>query len=204
MTFFYLQDTLYDYTVNAFDSDWVGENFCESMFQCYGTVFNQGLLLGGGIGDYTEAINYADTFDKYNVKLFHDASFHILVKVILLNILFGIIIDTFAQLREQKKEIQIDKNNFCYICNLERQQFDKDGGGFLNHIAKDHNLWQYVFYIVHLQEKDPTEMTGVESYVFAKYEGQQVDWIPSMQALCLQTNKKKQEDEKVGLDKVQD
>jgi hypothetical protein len=45
-------------------------------------------------------------------------------------------------------------------------------------------------------------MTGVESYVHEKYEGQQVDWIPSMQALCLQTNKKKQEDEKVGLDKV--
>lgn len=31
ITFFYLQDTLYDYTVNGFDSDWVGENFCESM-----------------------------------------------------------------------------------------------------------------------------------------------------------------------------
>ena len=32
ISFFYLQDTLYDYTVNGFDSDWVGENMCESMF----------------------------------------------------------------------------------------------------------------------------------------------------------------------------
>ena len=32
VTFFYLQDTIYDYTVNGFDSDWVGENFCESMY----------------------------------------------------------------------------------------------------------------------------------------------------------------------------
>ena len=32
ISFFYLQDTLYDYSVNAFDSDWVGENMCESMF----------------------------------------------------------------------------------------------------------------------------------------------------------------------------
>ena len=32
ISFFYLQDTLYDYAINAFDSDWVGENMCESMF----------------------------------------------------------------------------------------------------------------------------------------------------------------------------
>lgn len=69
------------------------------------TIIDKGLLLGGGIGDYTEAINYRDQNDKYFVKLFHDATFHILVNVILLNILFGIIIDTFAQLREQKKSI---------------------------------------------------------------------------------------------------
>lgn len=100
ISFFYLQDTLYDYQVNAFDSDYVGENMCESMFQCYMTIIDKGLTLGGGIGDYTESINYRDEIDKYYVKLAHDASFHILVKVILLNILFGIIIDTFAKMRE--------------------------------------------------------------------------------------------------------
>lgn len=96
VSFFYLQDTIYDYTVNGFDSDWVGENMCESMSQCLATFVDKGLTLGGGIGDYTESINYRDEPAKYFVKLFHDASFHILVKIILLNILFGIIIDTFA------------------------------------------------------------------------------------------------------------
>ena len=100
ISFFYLQDTLYDYAINAFDSDWVGENMCESMFQCYLTIIDKGLTLGGGIGDYTESINYRDEQIKYFVKLAHDASFHILVKVILLNILFGIIIDTFAKMRQ--------------------------------------------------------------------------------------------------------
>jgi len=32
MTFFYLQDTMYDYDINAYDSDIVGENNCDSMF----------------------------------------------------------------------------------------------------------------------------------------------------------------------------
>ena len=117
ISFFYLQDTLYDYAINAFDSDWVGENMCESMFQCYLTIIDKGLTLGGGIGDYTESVNYRDETIKYYVKLAHDASFHILVKVILLNILFGIIIDTFAKMRETKKNLQMDTENVCFICN---------------------------------------------------------------------------------------
>ena len=32
MTFFYLQDGMYDYDINAYDSDIVGENNCQSMF----------------------------------------------------------------------------------------------------------------------------------------------------------------------------
>lgn len=64
----------------------------------------------------------------------------------------------------------MDKNNSCYICNEERARFDKEGGGFINHITDDHDLWMYVFYIVHLEAKDPTEMTGVESYVHGLYK----------------------------------
>lgn len=96
ISFFYLQDTVYDYGVNAFDSDWVGESKCNTMMECFLTMVNYGLLLGGGIGDYTESIHFKRNTSMYFVKLVHDASFHILVKVILLNILFGIIIDTFA------------------------------------------------------------------------------------------------------------
>jgi len=28
VSFFYLQDTIYDYNLNKFDSDWIGENQC--------------------------------------------------------------------------------------------------------------------------------------------------------------------------------
>ena len=31
VSFFYLQDTVYDYTINQYDSDKVGENRCHSM-----------------------------------------------------------------------------------------------------------------------------------------------------------------------------
>ncbi len=51
--YFYIMETTYNFDINANDSDRVGQNTCQSMFQCYLTVVYIGFLSGGGIGDYT-------------------------------------------------------------------------------------------------------------------------------------------------------
>ena len=94
---------MYDYGINEYDSDIVGENNCISMFQCFVSMMDKGLRFGGGIGDVTEPIHFNDQREIYLVKLFHDFHFHIVVNVIMLNVLFGIIIDTFAMLRDEKQ-----------------------------------------------------------------------------------------------------
>lgn len=160
---------MYDWGVNAYDSDIVGENNCISMFQCFVTMLDKGLRFGGGIGDVTEPIHYNNAREKYWFKLVHDASFHIIVKVILLNVLFGIIIDTFAQMRDEEAKKVNDQINVCFICNFDRMQFDKSGG-LRKHITDDHNLWNYVYYMVHLESKDRSDHTGVESYILDKYK----------------------------------
>lgn len=58
ITFFYIMETVYDYDINADDSDLTGENRCKSMIECFMTVVDIGLIAGGGIGDYTEQIHY--------------------------------------------------------------------------------------------------------------------------------------------------
>ena len=45
-------------------------------------------------------VHYLNRNSDYMIKLMHDISFLIMVKIIMLNVLFGIIIDTFAQLRD--------------------------------------------------------------------------------------------------------
>ena len=62
------------------------------------TIKDKGISLDGGVGHYTESVHFADEPQKFGLKLGLDFSFHIAVKVILLNILFGIIVDTFAQM----------------------------------------------------------------------------------------------------------
>ena len=70
------------------------------------------------------------------------------------------------ELRDQKKSRDFDTKNKCFICNIDRYVFDRYAEGFEHHIEQDHNLWNYLFYILYLKSKDPTEFTGVESYVF--------------------------------------
>ena len=50
----------------------------------------------------------------------YDLSFFVIVITILLNIIFGIIIDTFAQLIGAKEEMLVDIKNVCFICNIDR------------------------------------------------------------------------------------
>ena len=54
--------------------------------------------------------------------------------------------------------------NKCYICNLDRPD-DDSSGEFERHIQFDHNLWNYVYYMVYLDTKDSSDYDGVESFV---------------------------------------
>ena len=150
-------------------------------------MLDKGLRPGGGIGDETEPIHYQDYNATYMIKLCHDIAFLIVVKVIALNVLFGQIIDTFASLRDEKAAVGDDIKNKCFICSISKMQFEKHSeGGMERHIKKDHNMWDYVYYIVHLKSKPSSDLTGTESYILENFEGKEIGWIPRMKALCLE------------------
>ena len=62
-------------------------------------------------------------------------------------------------------------------------------------MKNDHNLWNYVYYIVYLTTKDQTDYTGVESYVHELYQDQNVDWMPMNQALELESKEEELEEQ---------
>ena len=45
------------------------------------------------------------------------------------------------------------------------QEFDNKNVTFEEHIRNEHNMWHYLYFIVLIKVKDPTEFTGPESYV---------------------------------------
>jgi len=80
------------------DSFQDGEDTCTSLRACFVFMINLGLRNGGGIADAQELYGFYDK--KFPYKTIFDLSFFIFVNIVSLNIIFGIIIDTFAEMRD--------------------------------------------------------------------------------------------------------
>lgn len=46
-------------------------------------------------------------------------------------------------------------------------------------------MWHYLYFIVLVKVKDPTEFTGPESYVYAMVKACNLDWFPRLRAMSL-------------------
>merc|ERR1739838_669 len=121
----------------------------------------------------------------FMVRVLHDILFFFIVIIIVLNLIFGVIIDTFADLRTEKNNKEEIIKNTCFICGLERKAFDNKNVTFEEHIRSEHNMWHYLYFIVLIKVKDPTEFTGPESYVYGQVETEALQWFPRLQAMSL-------------------
>jgi len=127
----------------------VREPACATLFMCILTTLNHGLRNGGGVGDVLRRVAQSERL--FSTRVVYDLAFFFLMIVIVLNLILGIIIDTFADLRKEKEEHDALLRNTCFICGLERGAFDVRGESFEKHCSSDHHLWSYVNFIVLLK-----------------------------------------------------
>lgn len=136
---------------------------------------------GGGIGD---VMNLSVDFFRW----FVDTSYFIIVILMLLNIIFGIIIDTFSSLRNNKNARLADTEGVCFICGISKQTFDRASDkpdGFKTHVKLDHNMWNYLYFIFFLWEQDKDDDDGLEQYVRRAIEADEITWFPQNKAIRL-------------------
>ena len=119
--FVFVSDTFYDDMVHAGLLNRKGDSICMSMMHCFLSTINYGLRGGGGIGEFlpTQTSVEANAQGFY-FRSAYDLSFFLLIVTILLNIIFGIIIDTFAQLRDENASRLRNEKTLCFICNIEK------------------------------------------------------------------------------------
>lgn len=77
---------------------------CENYIHCYLTHIGFGLRSGGGIGDVIGYPDYQEDTYGYIARFSFDFIFFVMVILIYFNIVSGIIIDTFSELRSKKEE----------------------------------------------------------------------------------------------------
>jgi inositol 1,4,5-triphosphate receptor type 3 len=159
------------------------ENSCETLGGCLIVTFDYGIRLSGGIGDFMKA--------DIGARWYMDVLYFVVVLVILLNVVFGIIIDTFSELRSDKNERLTKTTNFCFICGIDKLKFDRasDGAtGFKDHITHDHYMWDYLFFIVFIWLQDKDDDDGLEYYVRDLIDNEDIKWFPMNKAMVFDEN----------------
>ena len=131
---------IYIYTLIAFAGlrryyDNSGGAYCDTLYQCLVSSLRMGLLAGGGLGDAlpfdaTEVYGFSAGWYSPAVRTIFDLTFFIIVTTIGLNVVFGIIVDSFSELRDEKYQIEEAKKSECLICGLKASDFDQYGNGW--------------------------------------------------------------------------
>ena len=109
-TFLFMILMIYTFSflmAEKFPAEWDGQAVgsvvpCDTFFQCFIYNLNLGMRFGGGIADGLDVSDHEG--DNFLLRNVFDISFFILINVVMLNIIFGLIIDAFAELRDENTQ----------------------------------------------------------------------------------------------------
>ena len=127
-----------------------------------------------------------------------DLTFFFLVIIILLNLIFGIIIDAFADMRDARNRAETDVKERCFICNLNRFEFETKNKSWFDHTQKEHNAFAYLYFILYVQHKPDDQCTGVEKYVKKLVQQEDPRFFPNGECLAIGQGTSDPEKEKAG------
>ena len=132
-----------------------------------------------------------------------DVLFFLTILVVVLNLVYGIIIMTFSVLRSEKADREDNTANICFICGIDRAEFDRaseKGDGFKLHIKFDHNMWNYVKFMIFLWEQDRDDDDGLEQFVRRAILANDLNRFPMNKAIRLESARSNEEDIVKALD----
>lgn len=139
--------------------------YCDTLFNCFTSTLNTGLRTGGGIGEGIGQAYMDDDKNYYWWRILYDMAWFFLINVLMLNIIFGIIIDSFAELRDLRNAKQKEIEDVCLICGINKKDLKLRRLSWNQHKQKDHEPIAYLAFILHINNETLENSDGAEKYV---------------------------------------
>lgn len=159
------------------------ELYCNHLYECFVTVLRYGVI--GDITDKFVMHKLHKNFQIFGMMTFYQLTFFILFTTIGLNVIFGIIVDTFSELRDLKWTAEKDMRDVCFICSRDSYDFEHEGLGFNHHVRNEHNMWSYVFYFLYLHSIKENDCRSTDLFVLKMLNKDKLDFFPMNRALGL-------------------
>ena len=170
---FYSIDYFYDFnnvitynkTLDLYST--TSESFCISPLQCLLFIFEQGNKLNEGIGGMLNAVSFKQSYGIFIVRFFYDVIFFLFIRFLLINVLFALMIGIFIKMKNE--EAVKENEDVCFICQGNKSICVKENR---------HNLWNYIYFLVHLFIGNNREFNDIENYVWKEIQDKNVNWFP--------------------------
>jgi hypothetical protein len=103
------------------------------------------------------------------------------------NIVKGIVLDTFNDIKDSKEFREQDESEICFICGFDQKVFARaiDRDAFPQHIEFDHNVWNYIYYMIFIWQQDKDDDDGLEYYIRNMVEINDLSWFPMNKSIRL-------------------
>lgn len=163
-----------------------GSATCQNFYSCFLNTIQLGFLPGAGLSDKIDTVSDISLGSTFWSYFFLTVTFFLVVKLILLNVIASIIIDTFKDLRTEYCKKIYENDNICFICNSTRWEIQRESIDFDKHIEKSHGFWNYLFYRLKLSQDKEERMDDTSAFVRKMCLKMNFEWIPHR--ICLPNN----------------
>ena len=159
------------------------EYTCFSLLACFITTLDQTFKNNGGFGAFMDPIFSPDDEDEtvaFDVgRLFFDQISNLVLLILIVQILAGLIIDRFGQIREASENMEEELKSNCIICGENADLIErKSGNSFDYHKIYIHSLWNYILYIGYLRKKLKGDYNAIESRIHLLFKDENIEWLP--------------------------
>ena len=173
----------------------IPDNYCLCLSFCFMTNFDAGIRARGGAADQMIRISFERNTFLYVMRLFYDITYFLICIIIMIDLVFGIILGTFSEMREEERISDNDKINHCFLCHIKREMIEKKKEDFHFHREKRHNLWTYVDYMIFLKFSEKRNLNAINLFSRVNLDNKNICFLPSYQDI-FQEDEKKEEKEK--------
>ena len=165
-----------NYATTLEDQD---DNYCSSLVFCFLTNIDAGIRARGGTGDMMIKVSFERHTTNYIKRVFFDVTYFLICIIIMIDLVFGIILGTFAEMREQERIQVMDKYNHCFICDETRANLEKNKEDFKTHNEITHNLWNYTYYMIYLKNAELNDLNAIDTFARKSLDKKSPLFLPS-------------------------
>lgn len=126
---------------------------------------------------------------SYIIGSFFNISYVVLINLVLQALISGLIIDSFQAMRDENEAKLADIADKCFVCSIERDDFEQSGVDYNTHIKEEHSMWHVLWFMIYLDLKDPLSLSSAENHAKKSFKdrGAFLKIMPIGRSLSIET-----------------